>query len=244
MISDILLILNRFLEINKTNIRFFKQMPKKLVLFICFAVPFLGATPVFFSINIEKSENGLFIKKLTKFGQSQSFTYFLLGTFAFETVLPILIVAVLGTASILRYRSYMSEHGRLTESQAATKVSENRLTRYVLILAIFCIVSRLLDLVSTVFFRLTFIDETMFSERSLVFIQLSVNLTNCCLYVVQALDCLVIFKMDKNVGRIISKMFKCSQVCLLFVFRCNFQVPKLTEPLAWGNPIKNYFLIT
>jgi len=212
MVSDIFLILFRYLELKETNIRVLKQMSKKLILFICFSLAILVAFPAFFSVEISINENGLYVKKFNNFGSSRIFSIYLIGVFALENVIPVIIISILNVASVLKFKIYMEVHGRLTQKQIEAKKAEIRLTRLVIFLTAICIVTRLLDLISTVLNRLTYIDESLFSPSDEVLIRLFVNIKNIFLYMVQALDGLVIITMDKNVLPLVLKMLGLKKV--------------------------------
>jgi len=214
MVSDIFLILFRYLEIKKTNLSVLKQMSKKLILFICISLPIIIALPAFFSVEISINESGLYVKKFTNFGSSRIFSIYFIGVFALENVIPVIIISFLNVASVLKFKIYMEAHGRLTQKQVEAKKSEIRLTRLVIFLTAICIVTRLLDLISTVLNRLTYIDESLFSPSGQVLIRFFIDIKNIFLYVVQALDGLVIITMDKNIMPLISKMLGLKKVSI------------------------------
>jgi len=58
----------------------------------------------------------------------------------------------------------------------------------------------------------TYIDESLFSPSDEVLIRLFVNIKNIFLYIVQALDGLLIITMDKNVLFLIFKMLGLKKV--------------------------------
>jgi len=212
MVSDIFLILFRYFEIKKTNISVLKQMSKKLILFICILLPFIVAFPAFFSVEISINENGLYVKKFTDFGSSRIFSIYFIGVFALEYVIPVIIISILNVASVLKFKICMEVHGRLTQKQIEAKKAEIRLTRLVIFLTAICIVTRLLDLISIVLNRLTFIDESLFSPSGQALIRFSIIIKNILLYMVQALDGLVIITMDKNVLPLVLKMLRLNKV--------------------------------
>jgi len=163
-------------------------------------------------VEISINENGLYVKKFTNFGSSRIFSIYLIGIFVIEDVIPVIIISILNVASVLKFKFYMEVHGRLTQKQVEAKKAELRLTRLVIFLTAICIVSRLLDLVSTVFNRLTFIDESLFSTSDKILIRFFINIKNILLYMVQALDGLVIITMDTNVLFLVLKMLGLKKV--------------------------------
>ncbi len=214
-ISDIFLILNRYLEISKKNILFWKQMSKKLTLLLCFSLPILVAVPAFFSVTIEKRANGLFIKELNRFGTSQIYKFYLIALFMIETVIPIVTISVLNVFSILESRKQTRIHRNLTNKQRITKKSEDGYSKIVIILTTICITSRLLDLATNLLFRLDILHLIMFSEDMSVLTKFSLSLTNLLLFIIHGKDGLVYLKMDRNLWTLNLAMYGQKQVCVL-----------------------------
>jgi hypothetical protein len=168
--------------------------------------------PAFFSVEIILNENGLYVKKLSNFGTSKVFNFYFFGIFALEDVLPIIIIFILNVSSVLKFKIHMRAHGRLTQKQLESRKADIRLTRLIIFLTAICIVTRLLDLISIVLNRLTYIDESMFSPSGQALIRFFINIKNILLYLVQALDGLVIITMDKNVLPLVLKMLRLNKV--------------------------------
>jgi hypothetical protein len=126
--------------------------------------------------------------------------------------LPIIIIFILNVASVLKFKSHMRAHARLTQKQLESRKADIRLTRLIIFLTAICIVTRILDLIVNVFFRLTYIEVSLFSSTEQLFIKLFVNIKNIFLFMVQALDGLVIITMDKNVLPLVLKMLKLNKV--------------------------------
>jgi len=195
-------------------------MSKKFFLIVCYSFTISIAVPAFFSVEIILNENGLYVKKLSNFGTSKVFNFYFFGIFALEDVLPIIIIFILNVSSVLKFKIHMRAHGRLTQKQLESRKADIRLTRLIIFLTAICIVSRLLDLVANVFFRLTFIEESLISSTRLIFLQLFMGITNVFLYMVQALDGLSIITMDKNVLPLVLKMLRLNKVILRLSEHC------------------------
>jgi len=187
-------------------------MSKKFFLIVCYSFTISLAVPAFFSVEIILHENGLYVKKLSNFGTSKVFNFYFFGIFALEDVLPIIIIFILNVASVLKFKSHMRAHARLTQKQLESRKADIRLTRLIIFLTAICIVTRILDLIVNVFFRLTYIEVSLFSSTEQLFIKLFVNIKNIFLFMVQALDGLVIITMDKNVLPLVLKMLKLNKV--------------------------------
>ncbi len=223
LISDLLLILNRFLEIVKKK-SFLSKMSKLLDLLICFSVPILISLPVYFSTRIIKSKSrGKFEKQLTQFGTSKVYSAYFLGVFLFETIFPILVLVVLNVVSVYKFKKLMNKKGHLTKNRTEGKLAEVRFTKMVFILTSICILSRVMDFIITFFYRLTIINRLIFSPGSVRLLLFLMSLTNLFLFAVQALDGLVYLIMDRNLWKLSLKIFKLKKVsnqltCFFFCF--------------------------
>jgi len=80
--------------------------------------------------------------------------------------------------------------------------TENRYSKLVIILTTICIISRLLDLVTTILFRSSVVNPSMFTDSEVAIIIFSVNLTNLFLFVIHAADGILYLVMDSNLSRL------------------------------------------
>ncbi len=202
LISDIFLILNRYLEITKNGISIWKQMSKKFIMFLCFSFSIIFAVPAYFAFIIEKIPNGFFIKKLSSFGISQIFNSYSIAIILFDTVIPIIIILILNLASIYKFKRRVRIHHNLTRKKLNENKTENRYSKLVIILTTICIISRLLDLVTTILFRSSVVNPSMFTDSEVAIIIFSVNLTNLFLFVIHAADGILYLVMDSNLSRL------------------------------------------
>ncbi len=224
LMSDLFLILNRFLEIVKKKSFLFK-MSKLLNLLICFSVPILISLPVYFSTRIMKNKSrGKFEKQLTQFGTSKVYSTYFLGVFLFETIFPILVLVVLNVVSVYKFKKLMNKKGHLTKNRTEGKLAELRFTKMVFILTYICILSRVMDFIITFLYRLTIINSLIFSPSSIRFLLFLMSLTNLFLFAVQALDGLVYLIMDRNLWKLSLKVFKLKKVSNQLICQFSFYV--------------------
>jgi len=80
----------------------------------------------------------------------------------------------------------MEAHARLTQKQVESRKADICLTILIIFLTAICILTRILDVIANAFFRLTYLEDSLFSSTELLFIQLFVNIKNVFLYMVQA----------------------------------------------------------
>ncbi len=165
LLSDIFLILNRYLEITKKNIVFWNRMSKKCLIFLCFFLPFLATVPAYFAFKIEKLPNGFFVKKLSSFGTSNIFNIYSIAMLIIDTISPVVLTIILNAVSIYKFRKQMRIHHNLTSKQKKENKTEKHYSKLVIILTTVCIISRILDLATTILFRLSIINPSMFSRN-------------------------------------------------------------------------------
>ncbi len=212
-ICDIFLMLDRYSEITKKK-NYINKMPRKLNILIALSVGFIMVLPGVFSVNIypDQVANSTTIStystELSQFGTSSVFLAYSLALVLVENVLPVLIMIFLNAVSVSKFKRLMYTHGHLTRNQTDAKKREVRFTKMILILSSICIVSRLMDMISSMAYRVTILNPAMFSQATIDLTVFFRNLTNLCLYAVNSLDALVYFKMDTNLWKIILNFFK------------------------------------
>ena len=218
LISDIFLILNRYLQMTKRNSPFWKQISKKLIMFLSLSLPILGVWPGFIAVEIVKQPNGLYVKKLTNFGLSKAYTYYLVVLFMLETVIPIGTILVLNVLSVVKFRKQTRIHRNLTRQQQNDNKVENRYTKLVIILTTICIISRFFDMATGLLYRLQYLDPSMISKGQILLITFSMSLSNLVLFIIHGEDGLIYFKMDRNLWRLSLAMLGLKKVNI-FIFK-------------------------
>jgi len=203
-ISDIFLIVNRYLQIIRKQ-NFFSKMSKTLTLFICFSLPILVCVPFYFIYDIVLVPNtNKFTIQLNHFGSSTISFYYLIVLFLIENVIPIFISIGLSISSVYKYKILMVSHGNLTNQQIKAKEAEQRFTNMIIILSIICLTTRIFDLVASLLNRLSILRPGMFSINFITLIRLLKGLSNFVLVFIDFLDCSVYIVMDKNIWKLIS----------------------------------------
>lgn len=211
LISDLFLISNRFLEIIKKK-TFLSKMSKSLNLLVCFLFSVLISLPVYFSVEIVETKTNQFEKQLTEFGTSKLYSAYLLFVLFIESILPILFLSTLNVVSVLKFKRLMAKKGHLTKNRTEGKLAEIRFTKMVLILTTICLLSRAMDFAVSSIYRLTIIEDSIFSPTSIRLLLFLMSLIHLFLFSVQALDGLVYVMMDMNLWRLILVTFKLKKV--------------------------------
>jgi len=215
LVLDIYIILYRYLEMTNRNSPFWKKMSKKLIMLLCFLLPILAASPAFLAVEIVKQPNGLYVKNLTDFGLSKSYTYYLVVLFMLETVIPIGTILVLNVLSVIKFRKQTRIHRNLTRQQQNDNKVENHYTTLVIILTNICIISRFFDMASGLLYRLQYLNPSMFSNRQILLITFSRSLSNLILFIIHGEDGLIYLKMDRNLWHLSLAMLGLKKVNIL-----------------------------
>jgi len=202
-ISDILLIFNRYFEVcRKTS--FLGRLSKKLNLFICFSIPFVFSLPSYFAVNIEKNQlNGKFKMTLNFFGASIYYKVYLFLSFLIDTVIPLLILILVNSVSVFKFKRAMERHADLTGNQIESRKAERRFTRMVFLLSAIESVTRIIDMVTSVFNRILIISPSTFDEGTLELIIFAKTISVIIINIALAFDGLVFLRMDKNIWALI-----------------------------------------
>jgi len=198
-ISDILLIFNRYFEVSQKT-TFLGCLSKKLNLFICFSIPFVICLPSHFAVNAEKKHlNGKFNLKLNVFGSSIYFKLYFFLTFLVDTVIPLSTLIWVNIVSVFKFKRVMERHADLTGNQIETRKAERRFTRMVFILSAITSVTRIIDMVTSVFNRISVISPGTFNQGTLELILFSKSISVIFVNIASAFDALVFLRMDKNI---------------------------------------------
>ena len=202
-ISDILLIFNRYFEISrKTN--FLGSLSKKFNLFICFSIPLVFCLPGYFAVNAEKNpSNGKFKLTLNVFGSSIYFRLYFFLVFILELVIPVSILLWMNSISVFKFKHVMERHGDLTGNQIEARKAERRFTRMVFLLSAITLVTRIIDMVMSVFNRISIISPSSFKKVTLEHIVFSKSISVIFINIALAFDALVYLRMDKNIWALI-----------------------------------------
>ncbi len=202
-ISDILLIFNRYFEVCQKN-TFLRRLSKKVNLFISFSIPFILSLPSFFAATVVKVPlNGKFELTLNIFGASNYFRLYFFLLFLMEIVIPLITLLWMNIVSVFKFKYVMERHGNLTGNQIDTRKAERRFTRMVFLLSAITSVTRIIDMITSIFNRLSIISPSSFDQGRLELLLFSKGITVILINIALAFDALVFLKMDKNIWELI-----------------------------------------
>jgi hypothetical protein len=202
-ISDLLLIFNRYFEIcRKTT--YLRRFSKKLNFFICFSVSLIIFVPCLFAVYVVKVPlNGKFKLTLNFFGSSIYFKLYFFLAFLFDTVMPLLTLLLVNIVSVFKFENVMERHADLTGNQIETRKAERRFTILVFLLSAITSVTRIIDMVTSIFNRISIISPSTFEQGTLELIIFSKSTSVFFINVALAFDALVFLRMDKKVWSLI-----------------------------------------
>ncbi len=200
-ISDILLMFNRYFEVcQKTT--FLGRLSKKFNLFICFSISFTIFVPCFFAVYVVPL-NRKFKLTLNLFGASVYFKLYLLFLLLIEVLFPLLTLLLVNIVTVYKFKHVMERHGDLTGNQTEARKAERRFTRIVFLLSAITSFTRIIDMVASIFNRISVVSSSTFKQGTLELIIFSKSLTVVLINIALAFDALVFLRMDKNIWRLI-----------------------------------------
>jgi hypothetical protein len=206
-ISDLILILNRYFVITEQRV-WLLEISKLTNLTICYVFSVSLYVPLYFAFCLEAvGSNEDFAFKLTDFGQSTIFKSYAAGLFLLETGLGVCTLGFFNVLSAIRFREKMIRKGHLLRNRTVTKQKEVMYTKMVFILSSVCIITRLLDAITTTLVRLISLDVYNFSEETKSLIKLYYNISWTLLLAAHAFDNWIYFLMDPNLRRCTRELF-------------------------------------
>jgi len=105
--------------------------------------------------------------------------------------------------SVFKFKYVMERHGNLTGNQIDTRKAERRFTRMVFLLSAITSVTRIIDMITSIFNRLSIISPSSFDQGTLELVLFSKGITVILINIALAFDALVFLKMDKNIWELI-----------------------------------------
>jgi hypothetical protein len=167
LISDILLIFDRYFEVcQKSN--FLRRLSKSRNIFFCFSISFILLVPGCFAVYVVKAPlNGNFVLTLNVFGASVYFKLYYFFSYLFEIIIPLFTILWINIVSVSKFKNVMD----LTSNQVEARKAERRYTRMVFLLSAITFVTRMIDIVTSVFYRISIISHStiMANTNSLYF---------------------------------------------------------------------------
>lgn len=208
--SDILRILNRYLDLTKKR-NIFSHLSKLVNLVLCQGFAIIVCLPAYFGIKIvESNSNGMYFWELNEFGSTKFYIIYVLTVFLIETVIPLTLLTTLNAMSIRRYRQNTLERRRLQTTIKHIKKIEIRFTKTVLILNIILIVSRGLDMIIGVITRIIIFGEVEISRESGILFDTSRTFIFSILFFVHAFESIFYLLMDRNIKGAVTEILNCN----------------------------------
>jgi len=93
----------------------------------------------------------------------------------------------------------MERHADLTGNQTEARKAERRFTKMVFLLSAITSVTRIIDMVASIFNRISVVSPGTFDQGTLELIIFSKSLTVILINIALAFDALVFLRMDKNI---------------------------------------------
>jgi hypothetical protein len=202
-ISDILLMSNRYFEVCQ-KATFLRRLSKKLNLFSCLSFSFIICVPAIFAVYVVKVPlNGKFKLTLNIFGSSIYYKLYLFLTFLIDTVIALLTLLSINIVTVYKFKNVMDRHADLTGNQTEARKAERRFTRMVFLLSAITSVTRIIDMVTSIFNRLLVIAPSAFDQGDVELILFAKSITVIFINIALAFDALVYLRMDKNIWGLI-----------------------------------------
>jgi len=207
LISDLMLILNRYYVITERKVWLLK-ISKLTNLAICYVFSVSIYVPRLFAFRLEAvGSNDEFVIQLTDFGQSTIFKVYAAGTFLIEIVLGVCSIGFFNLLSAIRFREKMIRKGHLLRNRTVTRRAEVMLTKMVLILTSISFITRSLDAVIGTLARSMALSIFEFSDELKYNITLYYDISLMLLLAAHAFDNWIYFLMDPNLRRCTRELF-------------------------------------
>jgi len=146
------------------------------------------------------------------FGASIYFKLYVLFLFLIEIIIPLFTLLSINIASVSTFKNVMG----LTSNQVEARKAESRFTRMVFLLSAITLVTRIIDMVTSVFIRISVISPSTFEQGQLELIIFSKSIAIIFINISLAFDALVYLRMDKNIwGLILSFTGRNNRVILI-----------------------------
>jgi len=206
-ISDIILILNRYFVITEQRI-WILEISKITNLLICYVCSICVHMPRYFAIRLETVGPGdKYDFEFTDFGQSTVFQVWAVGTFVLEAVLGVFILGFFNMLSAVRFHEKMIRKRHLLQNRTEIKSAEVMFTKMVLILTTMCFITRLIDTVAGISFRIIFLRLYDFSDATKNQILLYHDVSCIVILSAHAFEILVYIRIDPNLRRCTRALF-------------------------------------
>ena len=216
-ISEIYLILNRYLILKNIKNCFYDVKLRYYVPFICGTI--LLFMPAYFAINIvpdKKTHDELYTWNLNDFGNTTIFKLYTIVMLVPEILIPVITLTVMSILTIRAYNKRIENQAEfMTTSIQHLQKLEKRYTRIAVILTILFVFSRTADAIVAVFMRLYgffYIEYENSASMLNMFRQLTLFMS-FCMHAFS--NTFIIIPMDKNLIKLIKKFVKSLKVVVI-----------------------------
>ena len=117
---------------------------------------------------------------------------------------------MINIVTVYKFKQVMERHADLTGNQTEARKAERRFTKMVFLLSAITSVTRIIDMVTSIFNRLSVISPSTFDQGTLELVLFSKSITVIFINIALAFDALVFLRMDKNIWGLILSFTGCS----------------------------------
>ncbi len=168
-----------------------------MIIFLpCYSVVFVVKDPL----------TGVFKFTFNDFGLSVYFKVYLFVLFLLETVVPLFTQSYFNIVSTVKFKHLMARHADLTGNQVESREAEAHFTRMILLFSVITSLTRLIDLVTTTLYRISFISPSTFDQGTLELLVFSKSCSVIVINLTLAFDALVYLRMDKKIWGLIRSL--------------------------------------
>lgn len=126
-----------------------------------------------------------------------------------QNVIPILVLVILNTVSLIKFKRFMSKKRRNASiKRSRINGSEERFTRLILTLTFIGIINHFLEFFANTFYRLKVLQVVEFSLEFAEIISVMKIFSLFCKFLEHALDTLLYFVYDTNLRSLVFDLFK------------------------------------
>ena len=203
-ISEIYLILNRYLILKNIRNCFFDVKLRYLVPFIII-VPIVLYLPIYLSIELTSEGNEIYTNSWTGFGKTSIFKFYTLIILVPEIFIPVFSLIILSILTIRAYNKRMCNQAEfMTTSIRHLKRLEMRHTRITVVLTILFVFSRMVDSCASILVRFSYFDTFFLEITILNMLRQFTLLISFCMHALS--NVLIIVPMDKNLLKIFKEL--------------------------------------
>jgi len=146
---------------------------------------------------------GKFKLTLNVFGSSIYFKLYLPFLLLIEVLIPLLTLLLANIVTVYKFKHVMDRHADLTGNQTEARKAERHFTRIVFLLSAITSVTRMIDMVASIFNRISVVSPGTFGQGTLQLIIFSKSIAVNFINIALAFDALVFLRMDKNIWSLI-----------------------------------------